>query len=436
MYILKNEKNSAIEVLEKAIELNIVDVQIYKNLGKLYIMNNKLDEAIFLFNKLIEIDPKNKEGLMSLSQIYQIKDDFKKAYELLRTAASYYFDVKNSSTYAYCAMQAINIYNVLLKLDDKNPVLKINLANCYIKTSDYNLALPLLTELAKNNPQSMQIAQQLSLCHQSMGNLELAKDALKAVIHKKQENTDIFYNYAILLYQTGETSEAIEMFKKVIKMDSKNALAHKDLGIIYLNQHLINEANDEFQIALKLEPDNPIINFEYANYLSAMGDFISAKKLYNKAYEINNDNFEILKFMGINYIKLNDIENALLTLKKANDINSNDALVLYNLGNVYYTNKEYKKAKKMLEKAYLLNLNPETLNLLGIVNMKLNNFEEAKNYFEKLYQDYKNNPYLLLNLGKCYIKLTQNDKAREYLNKANDLLPDFEEVCELLKNLN
>ena len=282
----------------------------------------------------------------------------------------------------------------------------------------------------------MQIAQQLSLCHQSMGNLELAKDALKAVIHKKQENTDIFYNYAILLYQTGETSEAIEMFKKVIKMDSKNALAHKDLGIIYLNQHLINEANDEFQIALKLEPDNPIINFEYANYLSAMGDFISAKKLYNKACEINNDNFEILKFMGINYIKLNDIENALLTLKKANDINSNDALVLYNLGNVYYTNKEYKKAKKMLEKAYLLNLNPETLNLLGIVNMKLNNFEEAKNYFEKLYQDYKNNPYLLLNLGKCYIKLTQNDKAREYLNKANDLLPDFEEVCELLKNLN
>ena len=140
--------------------------------------------------------------------------------------------------------------------------------------------------------------------------------------------------------------------------------------------------------------------------------------------------------MGINYIKLNDIENALLTLKKANDINSNDALVLYNLGNVYYTNKEYKKAKKMLEKAYLLNLNPETLNLLGIVNMKLNNFEEAKNYFEKLYQDYKNNPYLLLNLGKCYIKLTQNDKAREYLNKANDLLPDFEELCELLKNLN
>ncbi|UKI41667.1 MAG: tetratricopeptide repeat protein [Candidatus Melainabacteria bacterium] len=140
------------------------------------------------------------------------------------------------------------------------------------------------------------------------------------------------------------------MFKKVIKMEPKNALAHKDLGTIYLNQHLISEANDEFQIALELEPENSVINFEYANYLSATGDFISAKTLYNKAYEIDNDNFEILKFMGINYIKLNDIENALLTLEKAYNINSNDALVLYNLGNVYYTNKEFEKARQMLEK--------------------------------------------------------------------------------------
>ena len=65
-----------------------------------------------------------------------------------------------------------------------------------------------------------------------MGNFELAKDALKAVINKKQENADVFYNYAILLYQTGDTSEAIEMFKKVIKMEPENALAYKDLGAI------------------------------------------------------------------------------------------------------------------------------------------------------------------------------------------------------------
>ena len=140
--------------------------------------------------------------------------------------------------------------------------------------------------------------------------------------------------------------------------------------------------------------------------------------------------------MGINYIKLNDLENACMTLEKAYEINPSDAMVFYNLGNVYYTNKEYEKARQMLEKAYLINLNAETLNLLGLVNMELNNFDEAKNYFEKLYENYKNNPYLLLNLGKCCIKLTQNDKAREYLNKANDLLPDFDEAKELLESLN
>ncbi|UKI41666.1 MAG: tetratricopeptide repeat protein [Candidatus Melainabacteria bacterium] len=221
MYILKNERNSAIEVLEKAIALNIVDAQIYKNLGKLYIMSNKLDDAILLLNKLVEIEPDNKEGLMSLAQIYQIKDDFQKAYEFLKIASNYYFDVKNSSTYAYCAMQAgdydeaINIYNILMKSDNKNPVLKINLANCYIKTSAYDLALPLLSELAKSNPQSIQIAQQLSLCHRSMGNLELAKDALKAVIHKKQENADVFTTMLFFYIKQVKQAKPLKCSKRL-----------------------------------------------------------------------------------------------------------------------------------------------------------------------------------------------------------------------------
>ena len=65
----------------------------------------------------------------------------------------------------------------------------------------------------------------------------------------------------------------------------------------------------------------------------------------------------------------------------------------------------------------------------------INKLTSLKNYFEKLYKDYKNNPYLLLNLGKCCIKLAKNDLAREYLNKANDLLPDFEEAKTLLESL-
>ena len=67
---------------------------------------------------------------------------------------------------------------------------------------------------------------------------------------------------ALLAIEIAGTDTAERIFKKVIGMNPDNALAHKDLGVIYLNKRLFDYTKDEFKTALNLAPDNYDIVFE------------------------------------------------------------------------------------------------------------------------------------------------------------------------------
>ena len=59
--------------------------------------------------------------------------------------------------------------------------------------------------------------------------------------------------------------KAEKILKKVVELNPDFALAHKDLGVLYLSKRLFDYAKDEFDTALKLAPENFDIVYEYAN---------------------------------------------------------------------------------------------------------------------------------------------------------------------------
>ncbi len=60
--------------------------------------------------------------------------------------------------------------------------------------------------------------------------------------------------------------EAIFRWKKVIASNPQSAAAHNNLAVAYEKKGLWDEANKEYEIALKLSPDNKYIKSNFQNF--------------------------------------------------------------------------------------------------------------------------------------------------------------------------
>ncbi len=72
--------------------------------------------------------------------------------------------------------------------------------------------------------------------------------------------------------------EAIFRWKKVVLSDPDSAAAHNNLAVAYEQKALWEEAKNEYEIALKLRPENTQIKANYQNFKKNQEPFKQDKK--------------------------------------------------------------------------------------------------------------------------------------------------------------
>jgi len=60
--------------------------------------------------------------------------------------------------------------------------------------------------------------------------------------------------------------EAIFRWEKVLAQEPRSVAAHNNLAVAYEKKGLWEEAQKKYEAALKLEPDNPWVKFNYENF--------------------------------------------------------------------------------------------------------------------------------------------------------------------------
>lgn len=74
-------------------------------------------------------------------------------------------------------------------------------------------------------------------------------------VKKSPLNANVRYNLAWALHKKGDLKGAAENYKEVISIDTNAYDAHFNLGVIYMDNFMIDEAYLEFSEALRLKPD-------------------------------------------------------------------------------------------------------------------------------------------------------------------------------------
>lgn len=416
--------------------------EIMNSLGTCYMALNDVNNALATYQKALEIDNKNAMAYFNIGSVYQVKQEHEKAIEYLEKAVE--IDEDDERFLSSLAMSEVKIkdfdcalkhYKLLSVLYPDKENYKYNMVTCYEELNDYATAISLLERMVFINPTFLLPAQKLANLYIKTNQLNKAKDIYEKILLKKKPNAEILHQYAILSSTLCDTDTAEKMLKKVIRMNPSLAKAHKDLAIIYLNKRLFDYAEDEFKTALKLEPNDFEILFEYGNYLYSISKNTDAERYYTEALEIEPNNVLALVFMALNKLVLNQLDESYRYIKKALEIEPEHEYVQFCAGRILYARGEYEDAKRYLVRAVEQNPDIETMNTLALTYFKLENYEQALNIFAAINKKCPQSISVMMDIARCYEALGENDSALVYLNKVTEIFPENEDAQELIRKL-
>ena len=441
-YMKLKEFQKSIEPFKRALEKEPDNIGTLNSLGTAYMAVGNSEDAIKCYKRALELRPNSPMAYYNIGSAYQIQQNHEEACIYLEKACElddedevFKTALAMSKTKLGCYEEASKIYKSLLLQHPEKENYKYNLVTCFEAMGDLQTAIKMLESMVYVNQKFILPAQKLASLYIKTNQLNKAKEIYDNILLKGKVSAETFHQYAILSSSLCDTDTAERMLKKVIKMNPDIAKAHKDLGIIYLNKRLFDYAEDEFKIAMQLQPNDFEIIFEYANFLYSISKNTEAERYYQEALDISPDNVLALTFMALNKLILNQLDEAKAYIEHALKVNPHHEYIQFCAGRIFYARKEYDEAKHYLIHAVEQNPDIETQNTLALTYYELEEYQSAINIFENLLAKKPENISVLMSLAKCYAGLKDNDKALEYLDKLVTIFPEDEEAHEMIRKL-
>lgn len=365
IYLKLNMLDEAIKESEKLITANPGEEQIVLQLTEMLIANNRIPEASQHLDSLLAINPKNAHARLLLAEVYKQQNQVEKSNENLMIA----FESNEIALEPKLQMMA----NYISKLPDaKITPLAADLAESILKAHPdeadaYTISGDLYYTLGEKEKavnyylRSLAIDKSNFNIWQNLLDIELSLNMIDSVIAHSDEALTYFPNQAAIYYFNGTAHILKENYKKAANAleqgkrfaSGNNQLLnvfYGQLGDTYHNLKDYDKSDASYESALELDPQNSHVLNNYAYFLSLR------KEKLDKAKE-----------MSTRLVELFPEEPTFL---------DTHAWVLYTL-------KEYKEAKKYLEKAIQTTNSGTIIEHYGDVLFKLGHTEEAVIQWQK-----------------------------------------------------
>lgn len=251
----------------------------------------------------------------------------------------------------------------------------------------------------------------------SAAKVELEKDMTLL-----DSNTNLLNKYALCQKQLGETSLSITSYEKSLMIDSLQINPRIQLSRLYQAQGQLTKAINVYSKVISLDSNNTYFLKKYAGLLRQAYLPLIAAGIYQKAIEINPKDEE----SKIDLIKSYQEANM---MKKANDlcdsllaIHADNYRFHYESAKLSYSLKNYEKTIKALESSTALkgDSNLIEIKLLAVSFFHLKRYEKAIPLLEDVINNTDKNEVMFYYLGLCYKNVGQLDLAEENLDKAID----------------
>ncbi len=220
----------AIAEYQKGLQLDPTDANLYNSLGVCFGVLTRHDKALAAFEKAIRLDPQDVMAIYNKGYIHLLKHQHESALDCFQRAARLEPDVFE-----------VNFHIGLTFMEQQMP----------------EKARPYLEAATRGNRHSGHAFKSLGRC---LGRLGLTREAIQAYKRAVKVNPADAESLSMLgrLYtRLGESLDVAEVFcQQSVSLSPDNGLFHHRLGVVYLQQGKPDQARFAFARAIELGHDS------------------------------------------------------------------------------------------------------------------------------------------------------------------------------------
>ncbi|OQX00856.1 MAG: hypothetical protein BWK80_61115 [Desulfobacteraceae bacterium IS3] len=361
IYVIQGRLSEAEKAFKKTLELEPDLEEPRFELALLYERQGKSEKVIRFYKEILSAEPDNIRANIGLGLYYHKKGRLKESEpifrqlgirsrseaDVMRLVAQQYIEQKDfknavvllegmlkgapdSSELHYIigvAYEGVNnVDKTISHLKKVTPDSRFfqnaaaHISFLYQQQGDIEKGIRFLTDIIKKVPNNPDFMIYLASFYEDIEEFEKAENILLDGLDALPENIRLYFRLGVVYDKWGRKRDSIEIMRKVIALDPKDANALNYLGYTYadLGENL-DEAEQLIRDALKYKPDDGYI-------MDSLGWVYYKKGLYDKALEI---------------------------LEKSVKLVSDDPTIFEHIGDVYLMVGEKKKALEFFERSLL-----------------------------------------------------------------------------------
>ncbi len=237
----------------------------------------------------------------------------------------------------------------------------------------------------------------------------------------EQGNND--YQYALIeavkQKNLGNVSEAVKLYRLVIKEKPDCQVAYYELGGIYLMSKQVELATSNLRMAYELDPGNKWYVLAYLNALGVGEKYEEMEIILKEKVKLDQREVEWEYQLATVYLSQDKHKKAIKTLERIEKEKGFSEKVTLLKASIYESDEEYELALLELEKVMVLF--PETIQFRIVAAelcMKSGKEEKAARYYLDMLEVDSSNIFALTNLTDYYNKREKYDSCFIFLTKS------------------
>ncbi|MET4080877.1 tetratricopeptide (TPR) repeat protein [Pedobacter sp. UYP30] len=240
-----------------------------------------------------------------------------------------------------CAVLFFSLCSSFAFAQAKQTVDKEKLVDLY-QNQKYSEAASYLMSIYGKDAADFKEITQLGYCYLMGGNTAEAEKFYSKADLIQPQNLPVLFSLGSISIKRGNTEKAKKYYEEIIKLDSNNFNAYKQLAALHPEVFSLQKS-DYLKKANKLNPTDVDIVLDMSEMYAKMNLFGLIEPILKPALEADSNNIRLLKIKLPLLLSNNELDGAIQTGEKLFALGDSSTAVLNNLGKVYYMKNEFKK---------------------------------------------------------------------------------------------
>ncbi|CAB1331169.1 unnamed protein product, partial [Coregonus sp. 'balchen'] len=287
IYLLRNNQNSALDDLNFIIKHTKKHADAFKSKAEIYRVRGETTLAIINYTQAIKCRPEDDDNYFKRAEMYEKRNEILLAME--DYAKTFTINPGRTDALMTHGLQYFHSCNWMVALTYRGRI--------YAKVGQYQEAIEDFSLAVHLDPNDwLAFYHRGCLLRKRMPDIALQDLSTSVLINDSQENLSAFLHRGLLYTERRQWQQAVFDFEAVIKLDRSVALAHVNLGLIFmLNMGQNYEAIRMFSNALRVDPTyirGYICRAQaYRNYAAEMNKALGSSPIQQAAVQsfLGND---------------------------------------------------------------------------------------------------------------------------------------------------